>query len=161
MTYQLSLPGSPVEAKGTTAIELTLSSAQTIITNDVIAFDTLRASGPYELSLNSSTGEITLSGSKTYWVQASIDVNRISTTSDFRFAWIDQTGTEISAANGGFDATWEYHVSSSTTNAPNATTVANYISSDPVQSIRLKAMNVAASSTANTSMSVIIFEVTP
>ena len=70
MTYQLSLPGSPIEAKGTTAIELTLSSAQTIVINDIIAFDTLRASGPYELSLNSSTGEITLSGSKTYWIQA-------------------------------------------------------------------------------------------
>ena len=161
MTYQLSLSGSPVEAKGTTAIELTLSSAQTISTNDVIAFDTLRATGPHELSLNASTGEITLSGSKTYWVQASIDVNRSSTTSSFRFAWIDQAGTEISAANGGFDATWEYHASTPSTNAPNATTVANYISSDPVQSIRLKTMAVQPASTANTMMSVIIFEVTP
>ena len=161
MTYQLSLPGSPVEAKGTTAIELTLSSAQTISTNDVIAFDTLRATGPYELSLNASTGEITLSGSKTYWVQASIDVNRSSTTSSFRFAWIDQAGTEISAANGGFDATWEYHAVATTTNAPNPTSVANYISSNPVQSIRLKTMAVQPASTANTQMSVIIFEVTP
>lgn len=161
MTYQLSLPGSPIEAKGTTAIELTLSSAQTIVINDIIAFDTLRASGPYELSLNSSTGEITLSGSKTYWIQASIDVNRSSTTSSFRFAWIDQAGTEISAANGGFDATWEYHLSSSSSNAPNPTTVASYVSSNPVQSIRLKTMAVQPASTANTQLSVIIFEVTP
>ena len=161
MTYQLSLPGSPVEAKGTTAIELTLSSAQTISVNDIIAFDTLRASGPYELSLNSSTGEITLSGSKTYWIQASIDVNRSSTTSSFRFAWIDQAGTEISAANGGFDATWEYHLSSARSNVPNPTTVASYVSSNPVQSIRLKTMAVQPASTANTQLSVIIFEVTP
>jgi hypothetical protein len=161
MTYQLSLPGSPVEAKGTTAIELTLSSAQTISVNDIIAFDTLRASGPYELSLNSSTGEITLSGSKTYWIQASIDVNRSSTTSSFRFAWIDQAGTEISAANGGFDATWEYHSVGTTAPAPNPTTVASYVSSNPVQSIRLKTMAVQPASTANTHLSVIIFEVTP
>ena len=72
-----------------TMIEVTLSSAQTASQGDFVLFDTIRATGSHGVSVNSSTGELSLDPSKYYRVQASIDVSRSSTTSSWRFAWVN------------------------------------------------------------------------
>lgn len=141
-------------------IEVTKSSAQTAGSGDIVLFDTIRATGSHGVTVNSSTGEIGLDTAKQYRVQASIHVDRSSTTSSWRFAWIDANGNEISAADGGYDAEWTWHASSATS-APNATYVAMYQSNSPIGSIRLKATLLSASSSILTSTALFILEATP
>jgi len=141
-------------------IEVTKSSAQTASSGDIVLFDTVRATGTHGVTVNSSTGEIGLDTSKQYRVQASIHVDRSSTSSSWRFAWVDSNGTEISATDGGYDAEWTYHASSATS-APNATYVAMYQSNSPIGSIRLKATLLNANSSILTSTALLIMEVTP
>ena len=123
-------------------------------------FDTIRATGSHGVSVNAITGEIGLDTSKHYHIEASIHVERSSTTSSWRFAWIDSNGNEISAADGGYDAEWQYH-STTTFDSPNATFTAVYQSSEPLSSIRLKATALASSSSILTQTSVIIVELSP
>ena len=142
-----------------TMIEVTLSSAQTASQGGFVLFDTLRATGSHGVSVNSSTGELSLDPSKYYRVQASIDVSRSSTTSSWRFAWVDGSGNEISAADGGYDAQWDYHAASNSAGVPNATYVAMYQPTAlPTTPIRLKATALAASSSILQSTALIIIE---
>lgn len=162
MTYKLNnTTTGESKAQDVTMIEITRSSSQSITTGSICEFDTLRSTGGHSLSLNVSTGEITLDQTKDYYIQASIDITRGSTTSSFSFAWIDEVGSVISNANGGFDQNWDFHSSASTTNIPNATMTAMYITQAPTAKIRLKAISAASSSSFDTNLSVIIYEVTP
>lgn len=135
-----------------TMIELSLSSPQTASSGSMVLFDTIRATGAHGVSTNATTGEVTLNTAKHYYVQASIDVTRSSTSSNWRFAWVDSTGTEISATDGGYDASWEYSTTS------NATYTAVYQSTAPLSSIRLKATTLNTNSTINLSTKVLILE---
>jgi hypothetical protein len=45
-------------------IEVSLSAAQTASAGDYVLFDTIRATGSHGVSVNSSTGELTLDTSK-------------------------------------------------------------------------------------------------
>ena len=142
-----------------TMIEVTLSSAQTASQGDFVLFDTIRATGSHGVSVNSSTGELSLDPNKYYRVQASIDVSRSSTTSSWRFAWVDSSGNEISAADGGYDAQWDYHTASNNAGVPNATYVAMYQPTYlPATPIRLKATTLAAASSILPSTALIIIE---
>lgn len=150
------------QSRKTVMLEATLSSAQTASQGDIVLFDTLRATSTHGVSLNASTGEITLSNAKDYYVQASIDVERSSTTSSWRFVWVDSTGSEIDADSGGFDAQWDYHTASNSAGVPNATYTAVYQVSAPsiaVSPIRLKATSLAANSSILLSTAVLIVEV--
>ena len=141
----------------TAFIELSLSAAQTASSGDVVIFDTVRASHTHGVSVDAS-GNISLDTEKAYWIQASIDVTRSSTTSSWEFAFCDSSGTAISASSGGFEAQWVYHDSATTDAQPNATFTATYVSSSPLSSINLKAITLAASSTVNDGTRVIIIE---
>ena len=143
-----------------TMIEVSLSSAQTASQGDFVLFDTIRATGAHGVSVNSSTGELSLDTSKQYYVQASIHVDRSSTTSSWRFAWVDSSGNEISADDGGYDAEWTYHASGTKPNTPNATFTAVY-QPNPNQvasPIRLKATLLNASSSILTNTRLFIVE---
>lgn len=142
-------------------IEVTLSSSQTASQGDYVLFDTIRATGSHGVTVNSSTGEIGLDTSKHYHIEASIHVNRSSLSSSWRFAWVDSTGTEISAADGGYDAEWTWHSSSVSYGTPNPTYVAVYQSASPLSSIRLKATLLNASSSILTQTSLLILEANP
>lgn len=142
-------------------VEVTLSSDQTASSGDVVLFDTIRATGSHGISVNATTGEIGLDTSKHYHIEASIHVERSSTTSSWRFAWIDANGNEISAADGGYDAEWTYYSNPNAVDVPSGTYVAVYQSTAPISSIRLKATTLAASSSILTQTSVIAVEVTP
>jgi len=137
-----------------TMIEVSLSSAATVSTGSMVPFDTVRATGSHGVTVNSSTGEVTLDTSKQYYIQASVDVSRSSTTTGFRFAWVDSTGTEIGVASGGYDAQWDYN------NNSTATYTAVYQSTTPVSPIRLKVDSISASSTLNLATKLFILEVT-
>lgn len=143
-------------------IEASLSSAQTASAGDYVLFDTIRATGSHGVSVNSSTGELTLDTSKQYYVQASIDVSRSSTSGSWRFAWVDSSGTEISADLGGYDAEWNYSPPGTTTSGSNATYTAVY-QSELVQvesPIRLKATTLSTASSILTATKLLILEVT-
>jgi hypothetical protein len=142
-------------------VEVTLSSDQTASSGDVVLFDTIRATGSHGVSVNATSGEIGLDTSKHYHIEASIHVERSSTTSSWRFAWIDSSGNEISAADGGYDAEWTYYSNPLDFNVPSGTYVAVYQATTPLSSIRLKATTLATSSLVLTQTSVIIVEVTP
>lgn len=135
-------------------IEVSLSASQTVSSGDIILWDTIRASGSHGVSVNSSTGVISLDTSKHYHIRCSVDVER-SSYNDMRFAFIDSTATEITAVDGGYDANFFEDVKKT------FTMVAVYQSQSPLASVRLKAVTVPASSTVLTSMSMFILEVTP
>jgi len=159
MTYKITPAGTGgVSLAPTCLIQITLSSAQTASSGDVVVFDTIASTSTPGLSLNATTGEITLDSTKHYYIQASIQVDRSSTTSDFNFAWIDSSGTTLTTADGAFDATWEYHTG---TVGETATCTANYITRSPTSAVRLKALTLAASSSVRTDTTVFIMEVTP
>lgn len=139
----------------TRLIEISLSSAQTASQNDYVLFDTLRATGTHGVTLNTSTGEIGLDTTKQYSVQASIHVERSSSTSSYTFAWHDSGGSQITPVNGGYDANFEYSTTA------NSTYIAVYQNINPISAIRLRATQLAASSTILTATKVLIIEVTP
>lgn len=139
-------------------IEVTKSSAQTASSGDIVLFDTIRATGTHGVTVNSSTGEIGLDTSKHYHIEASIHVDRSSTSSSWRFAWVDSNGTEISATDGGYDAEWTWHSSGTSTGTPNPTYVAVYQSASPLSAIRLKATLLNASSSILTQTSLFVLE---
>lgn len=153
----MSFNNHQIERFGTALIELSLSASQTASTGDIVLFDTIRASHTHSVSVDVS-GNISLDTSKAYWIQASIDVNRSSTTSSWQFAFCDSSGTQIDPADGGFEAEWQYHSTSTSVNAPNATFTATYVSLTPLSSINLKALTLNASSTINVGTKLIIIE---
>lgn len=142
-------------------IEATLSSAQTASQNDYVLFDTLRATGSHGVSLNSSTGAITLDTSKHYHIQASMSIDRASNTDSYRFAWHDNSGTELTAAQGAFDANWEWHNAVTTYGPPTPTYTAVYQSAQPLSEIRLRATTLGTNSTITKATSLLIMEIQP
>lgn len=134
-------------------IELTLSSAQTASQGDFVKWDTVRATGTHGVSVNASTGEVSLDPSRQYHIVASVDVDRSSLTSSWSFEWCDSSGTELTADQGNFGAQWTYSGADI-----NATFTAVYQSPTPLSVIKLKATTLAASSTFNTSFRCLIME---
>ena len=158
MTYKLNnITSNIYQPVGTKMIEITLSASQVLSAGGIVAFDTLSCEITPALSLNTSTCEITLASNKSYYIEASIDVNRSSTTSSLEFAWIDSAGTVIPISDGGFDSHWLWH--STSTIGPSSTNVANYITNSPTSAIRLKAITLNANSTILQGTRVFIIEV--
>jgi hypothetical protein len=162
MTYQLfSGTGTTgTAAKPTRLIELTSGINRSVSTGSALILATIRAtSAGHGVTVNSTTGEITLPGGFDYYVQASIEIDRNANTESFRIAFTDSGGTEITAADGGFDCVYEWHSSSTTTNVPNFTLSAVYASASPLSSIFLKCMSMTAGSVMTTNTSIIIVQV--
>ena len=139
-------------------IEVTLSSGQTASQGDFVLFDTIRATGTHGVSVNASTGEVSLNTGKMYYVIASIHLDRSVIAADWAFAWCDSAGVELTPSDGGFDANWIYALPSVYTGSPNGTFTAVYISNTPESVIKLKAKTLAASSTIRTETKIFILE---
>jgi len=161
MTFRVFPSASGSSApRPTTLIEITKSSSQSAITGDNITFDTLRATrSSHGVSLNVSTGEISLSPNYDYWIVASVDVTRGNSVDSYRIAFTDGGGTEITASNGGFDAVYAWHPTSSTTNIPNYTLSATLMTTDAPSSVFLKAMALVSGASINANTSILICEV--
>jgi hypothetical protein len=140
----------------TIAIELSLSASQTVGAGDKVIFNTIRASHSGHGVSVDAFGNITLNTNRKYWIQASFDITRSSTTSDIRLDFADSSGTALDYVDGAFPAEWEYHVATSA--GPNATFTATYVTKAPLSSINLKVTTIAANSTVNVGTRVLILE---
>lgn len=138
-------------------IELSHSTTQSISTGGIVKFNTQRESHTSGVSVDAS-GNISLNTAYKYWVQASIDINRGTTTSSWEFAFTDGTGTTLDYTDGAFVAQWAY---GGTTTFTNATFTATYVSESPVSTLRLKAVNAISGSTLNVGTRIFIIEVQP
>mgnify|MGYP003137969028 CR=1 FL=1 len=100
MTY-LNTKDSQIEF-----IEYKMSSTQAVDDDVVIKFDsaTKRTTGGDAVSYDSTTGILTLSSSRRYWVQASMVIDRGS-NSAYSIEWIeDSSYNRINPSDGGFRA---------------------------------------------------------
>ena len=84
-------------------VEYTKSSTQTISNGSVITFNTKRTNGCDEVSIDSSTGVITLDPNRSYWIQASITFD-IPSEGDFKVEFQDSSGNSLSESDGNFPA---------------------------------------------------------
>ena len=152
----------PAKVIATTRIyELSLSTAQTVNSGDVVKFDTVRVTtSGGGVSNNSSTGDITLNSSYRYFLQCSFDITRASITDSIRVAFFNSTtNAELTVSEGSYDATWTYHSKTSTYAQPNPTFQAEYIPVGiAVSPIQIKVFDVSNNSQINTNFSLIIVE---
>lgn len=144
------------QTKQTAIIELSLSASQVASAGDGVVFDTIKATGPHGVSVDVN-GAVTLSADASYWIQASIDVERSSVTSSWAFSWHDANGA-LTPSEGAYGATWDYHPSTSTTAQPNATFTATLVTTS-ASIVTLRADVLAANSSITTNTRVIIVEV--
>lgn len=156
MTYKITQH----QTRKTRMIELSLSANQTINVSQTVLFDTIRAShAGHGVSL--SSGVIQLDQTRNYWMQASMDVTRASTSSNLKFTFHDSSGTAMTAAQGAFPCEWEYYSTTPASGRPNATYTATYVSTGVTESaITLRATTIATGSTINSQgFKIIILEV--
>lgn len=141
-------------------IEFSLSSSQTISTGSIIKFDSTskRTTGGDSVSYNSTTGVLTLSSTKRYWVQAAVHCER-STRDPYNLYWVtDSSTTEIQPSNGGFEA---YILSGDGTVKTSSSHVASLMVDSPSTGFRLYVGLVPSNSTITTRSSLFIVEADP
>lgn len=156
MTYKITQH----QTRKTRMIELSLSADQTISTGQTVLFDTIRASDAgHGVSL--SSGSIQLDQTRSYWLQASLDVTRASTASSIKFTFHDSGGTAMTATQGAFSCEWEYYSATPAAGRPNATYTATYVSTGVTEpAITLRATTIFPASTINSQgFKIIILEV--
>lgn len=126
-------------------VEYRKSSTQTISTGSIITFDTKRTTGGDSVSVNSSTGVVSLSSSKRYWIQATIALTKSANT-DFQIDWEESTGTAITPSGGNYGV---YSTSVIFQQYPyrNSSYVASLLVDNPSVDFRLKVTTCPANST--------------
>ena len=155
MTYKNYTVGTVDKEITTRLIELTRSAGLSVATGDVLLFDSLRETSVSGVTNNATTGEITLPLGYEYYIVASIEIDRNANSDSFRIAWVDSNGTEIQAADGGFDCRYDWHSSSVNNNVPNFTMSAVLMTSEH-SSVYLKCMSMTAGSTMTAQTSILI-----
>lgn len=150
MTYQTT------SNKTVRMIEFRNSSSQSISSGDAIVFDTKKTSGGDSVSVNSSTGAITLDSSKSYWLTLNLHVDRGATSQSFSSAFYD-SGGQITAENGGFNSDYTVGVIS---NSYSPTFTAQFVIHNPNDTYYAKMISVGSSSSIDTRTSLFILEVT-
>ena len=137
-------------------VEFTQSSAQTISSGTDITWDTKRTTGGDSISINSSTGIITLDSSRRYWIQATIGVDR-SATGDFEFEFQTGAGGSLTQSQGAFPIKY---IEETNTSHPfvNSSFVASLMVAYPSTTYKLNCVSVDASSTLNSPTHLFIME---
>lgn len=126
-----------------TWIEYTQSSAQTINTGTDIVWDVERSTSTPAMSINSSTGVITLDSSKRYWIQASLNVIRTN-IGHIEFSFKTSTGGNLTQADGNFPM---YYREDTTPYYINSSFVVSLMVSYPSTAYKLVCTNVDTNST--------------
>ena len=145
-----------IKPRNTVMIELSHSTNQSVASGGAVLWDTLRASGSHGVSVDGS-GNITLDTGREYFIQASFDVTRASTSDSWAFDFYNSgTGTVLAVSDGAFAAQF---ASVGTSTATNATFTAAYIATSPLSSVVIKATTMTTTSTLNANSRVIIIEV--
>lgn len=124
-------------------VEFTQSSAQTISSGTDITWDTKRTTGGDNISINSSTGVITLDSSKRYWIQATIAVDR-SGNGNFAFEFETGAGASLTQAQGNFPV---IYVEDTTRPFINSSLLASLIVSYPTTTYKLVCTSADSNST--------------
>jgi len=141
-------------------VELRQSSGteQTISAGDILKFDsaTKRSTGGDSVSYNNTTGVLSLSSSKRYWVQASISIER-SSNNLYQIDWELSDGTALSASDGSFPA-YNHINRLSTFPHINSSFVASLLIDNPSDSYRLKVTSCPSNSTFLESSHLFIME---
>lgn len=135
-------------------VEFTQSSAQTISPGTDITWDTKRTTGGDSISINSSTGVITLDSSKRYWIQATISVDR-SSNGDFGFEFQTGAGAPLSQSDGGFKLVY---VEDYSRPIISSSFVASLVVDRPTTTYKLRCTGVDASSTLNAQSHLFVME---
>ena len=115
---------------------------------------TKRSTGGDSVSINSSTGVITLSSSRRYWLQASIQVDR-ATAGNFEFEWQDGSGNSLSASDGAFSA---IYLEDYTQPLVNSSLLASVVVSNPSLTYKLVCVSVPTNSSLNENTELLIWE---
>jgi hypothetical protein len=135
-------------------VEFTQSSAQTISSGTDITWDTKRTTGGDNISINSSTGVITLDSSRRYWVQATISVDR-SSNGDYAFEFQTGAGGALSQSDGGFKLVY---VEDYTSPYVSSSFVASLVVDRPTTTYKLRCTSVDANSTLNAQSHLFVVE---
>lgn len=152
---ELAMSYNNFKNKATTIIELSHSTNQSVSAGSAILFNTLRASGSHGVSVDGS-GNISLDTGAEYWIQASFDIERGTTSDSWAFDFYNaSSGTVLSVSDGAFQAQWQSGNNAKT----NATLTAAYVQTAPLSSIALKATTMTTTGTVTTNTRVIIIEV--
>ncbi|MGA1738682.1 MAG: hypothetical protein ACO4AM_05325 [Candidatus Nanopelagicaceae bacterium] len=142
-------------------IEFSKSSTQTVSAGDIILFDstTKRSTGSDGVSVNSSTGVISLSSSKRYWIQASIAIERTS-NSEYQIFWRTGSGTSNLGNSDGCFSVVARGQTASTGGTPYITSshVASVMVDYPTETYRLYIQTMPANSTVLTLTNLFIME---
>lgn len=135
-------------------IEYTQSSEQTISSGTDIVWDTVRSTSTPSMSINSSTGVITLDSNKRYWIQASINVLR-SGNGDFEFKFLTGAGGSLSQSDGAFPI---LYIEDNSKPIINSSFMASLMVSYPTSTYKLQCTDVDANSTLKAQSHLFIME---
>lgn len=135
-------------------VEYTQSSAQTISSGTDIIWDTSRSTGGDNISINSSTGVITLDSSRRYWIQATINVVR-SANGNIGFEFKTGAGGSLTQAQGNFPM---LYIEDTTNPYINSSFVASLMVSYPTSTYKLQCTTIDASSTLASQSHLFIME---
>jgi len=135
-------------------IEYTQSSVQTISSGTDITWNTKRSTGGDGVSIDSSTGIITLDSSKRYWIQASINVIR-SAAGNIEFTFQTGSGGSLSESDGVFPM---LYIEDSTKPIINSSFVASLMVSNPTTTYKLRCVTINANSTFASQSNLFIME---
>lgn len=117
---------------------------------------TKRSTGTTNVSVDTATGEITLPAGACYWLIASLDVTRASTSAPILCRWLNAQGSTIGSLQGGS----RISVTSSTSTSANsvAQLCVDVPPMGPSHSFYLQEYS-GSTHTPNTTMTLIIMEV--
>lgn len=152
MSYRLLAPCPTrlIQYRPNQATPQALSAGTTVLWDTTTKVTT----GGDSVSINGSTGVITLSSSHRYWLQVSIQVTRGS-AGNFEFDWQTSTGTTLTPATGGFSL--EY-IEDYTDPVINSSLMASLMVSNPSQAFKFVCGSVVASSTLHPNTELLIWE---
>ena len=135
-------------------IEYTQSSAQTISSGTDITWNTKRSTGGDGVSIDSSTGIITLDSNKRYWIQASISVTR-SGNGNIEFTFQDGSGGSLSESDGVFPM---LYVEDQSDPYINSSFVTSLVVSKPATTYKLRCVTIDSNSTFDLESHLFIME---
>ena len=140
-------------------IEYTQSSAQTISSGTDITWNTKKTTGGDGVSIDSSTGIITLNSDRSYWIQGFITFD-IPSEGDFKVEFQDSNGNSLSESDGNFPAYFHSEPDRTSSGSPfaNNSQLCSLLVKQPSLQYKLVATTVPANTTVHLSTHLFITE---
>ena len=140
-------------------VEYTKSSTQTISNGSVITFNTKRTTGDDGVSIDSSTGIITLNSNRSYWIQGFITFE-IPSEGDFKVEFQDSNSNSLSESDGNFPAYFHSEPDRTSSGLPfaNNSQLCSLLVKQPSLQYKLVATTVPANTTVHLSTHLFITE---